>query len=190
MFADNFPDGGPIPRQTGRLTVGSKITLIVTVTLAVAVTVTATATIRSRSAAATNSGVKTQVGISHNLSPASPSPIEQAPAVLPAATQIILLGTISVDFDVTNQLLIRFSAYISYWRKNRSAMRQLISCSSTARKPMIERGVLYSHRVWSTHEISPAWLVEIYLNETYSKDRIGEHYSGSFLTLNGIKRGA
>jgi hypothetical protein len=28
-----------------------------------------------------------------------------------------LLGTISVDFDVTDQLLIRFSAFIRYWRK-------------------------------------------------------------------------
>jgi hypothetical protein len=28
-----------------------------------------------------------------------------------------LLGTIRVDFDVTDQLLIRFSAFIRYWKK-------------------------------------------------------------------------
>jgi hypothetical protein len=28
-----------------------------------------------------------------------------------------LLGTISVDFDVTDQLLIRFSSFIRYWEK-------------------------------------------------------------------------
>jgi hypothetical protein len=28
-----------------------------------------------------------------------------------------LLGTISVDFDVTDQLLIKFSASFRYWRK-------------------------------------------------------------------------
>jgi hypothetical protein len=28
-----------------------------------------------------------------------------------------LLGTISVDIDVTDQLLIRFSAFVRYWEK-------------------------------------------------------------------------
>jgi hypothetical protein len=28
-----------------------------------------------------------------------------------------LLGIISVGFDITDQLLIRFSAFIRYWRK-------------------------------------------------------------------------
>jgi hypothetical protein len=34
-----------------------------------------------------------------------------------------LLGTISVDFDVTEQLLIRFSEFVRYWRKNGCTMR-------------------------------------------------------------------
>jgi hypothetical protein len=29
-----------------------------------------------------------------------------------------LLGTISVDFDVTDQLLIRFFAFVRYWKKS------------------------------------------------------------------------
>jgi hypothetical protein len=40
-----------------------------------------------------------------------------------------IIGTFSVDFDITDQLLIRFSAFIRYWRKNWSTMRQYISYS-------------------------------------------------------------
>jgi hypothetical protein len=34
-----------------------------------------------------------------------------------------------LGFGVTNQLLIRFSAFVRYWRKNGSTMRQCISYS-------------------------------------------------------------
>jgi hypothetical protein len=40
-----------------------------------------------------------------------------------------LLGTISVGFDVTDQLLITIFVFIRYWRKNVSTMRQYISYS-------------------------------------------------------------
>jgi hypothetical protein len=36
---------------------------------------------------------------------------------------------ISVGFDVIDQLLIRFSAFARYWRKNDSTMRQYINYS-------------------------------------------------------------
>jgi hypothetical protein len=49
-----------------------------------------------------------------------------------------LLGNISVVFDITDQLLIRFSAFVRYWRENGSTMRQYISYSKTSRKPMIQ----------------------------------------------------
>jgi hypothetical protein len=35
-----------------------------------------------------------------------------------------LLGIVILQFDVTAQLLIRFSALVRYWRKNGSTMRQ------------------------------------------------------------------
>jgi hypothetical protein len=35
----------------------------------------------------------------------------------------------SVGFDVTDQLLFRYSAFIIYWRKNKGTMRQYISYS-------------------------------------------------------------
>jgi hypothetical protein len=40
-----------------------------------------------------------------------------------------IIGVISVGFDVTDQLLIRFSAFIRYWRQNGSTMRQYIGYS-------------------------------------------------------------
>jgi hypothetical protein len=41
--------------------------------------------------------------------------------------QMKLLGTISVDFHIIHQLLIRYSAFIRYWRKNGSITDQYIS---------------------------------------------------------------
>jgi hypothetical protein len=38
-----------------------------------------------------------------------------------------LLGIISVDFDITDQLLIIYSAFVKYLRKNGNKMRQSIS---------------------------------------------------------------
>jgi hypothetical protein len=43
--------------------------------------------------------------------------------------QIKLLGIISVGFDIKDQLLIRFFAFIRYWRKNDNTVGQYISYS-------------------------------------------------------------
>jgi hypothetical protein len=51
-----------------------------------------------------------------------------------------LLGIMSVGINVTDQLLIRFFAFVRYWRKNGSTMRQYSSYSKTSRKLMIELG--------------------------------------------------
>jgi hypothetical protein len=51
-----------------------------------------------------------------------------------------LLGTISVGFDETDEPQLKFSAFIRYWRKNGSTMRQYISYSWTSRKSMIQFG--------------------------------------------------
>jgi hypothetical protein len=40
-----------------------------------------------------------------------------------------LLMTISVDFEVTDQLMMRFSAFIRDWRKKGSTIKQYINCS-------------------------------------------------------------
>jgi hypothetical protein len=39
-------------------------------------------------------------------------------------SRLTLFGTFSVDFDVTDQLLIRFFAFIRYWKKCGSTVRQ------------------------------------------------------------------
>jgi hypothetical protein len=38
-----------------------------------------------------------------------------------------LLGSISVDLDVTGGLLVMYSAFVKYLRKNGNAMRKFIS---------------------------------------------------------------
>jgi len=37
-----------------------------------------------------------------------------------------LLGIISADFDITDQLLIKYSTIVRYWRKYGNIIRQLI----------------------------------------------------------------
>jgi hypothetical protein len=74
-----------------------------------------------------------------------------------------LLGIISVGFDVTDQLLIRFFAFVRYWRKKweyNETVHQLF----IRRQEMLDFGqeggiVQYylkdSLKVWGTHETSP-----------------------------------
>jgi hypothetical protein len=54
--------------------------------------------------------------------------VERGMCIFRAALETFL-EIISVGFDVTDQLLIRFSAFVRYWRKNGSTMRQYISYS-------------------------------------------------------------
>jgi hypothetical protein len=51
-----------------------------------------------------------------------------------------LLGIISVGFDVTGQLMIVYSAFVKYSRKNDNTMRQCISYLEISRKRMIQLG--------------------------------------------------
>jgi len=39
-----------------------------------------------------------------------------------------LLGIINVDFDAKGQLLIIYSAFVKYFRRNRNTVKQSISC--------------------------------------------------------------
>jgi hypothetical protein len=40
-----------------------------------------------------------------------------------------ILEIIKVDFEVTDELLIKFAAFVRYWRRNGSTMRKYISYS-------------------------------------------------------------
>ena len=45
-----------------------------------------------------------------------------------------------MDFDATDQLLIIYSAFVKYWRKNGNTRKQYISSLYTSRKLMIQLG--------------------------------------------------
>jgi hypothetical protein len=45
-----------------------------------------------------------------------------------------------MDFNITDQLLNGYFAFVRYWRKNGSKMGQYISYLYTSRKPMIQLG--------------------------------------------------
>ena len=51
-----------------------------------------------------------------------------------------LFGNINLDFDETGQLLIMYSVFIKYLRKNENTTKQCISSFKTSRKIMILLG--------------------------------------------------
>jgi len=51
-----------------------------------------------------------------------------------------LSGIINVDFDVTGRLLIIYSAFAKYLKKNGNTMRKFISSLQISRKRMIHLG--------------------------------------------------
>jgi hypothetical protein len=87
-----------------------------------------------------------------------------------------------VDFDVTDQLLIRFSAFVRYWSKK-------WECSETVHQLFIDfkkahdsirRDVFYNILRESGIPIKLARLIKTCLNETYSNACICKHLSDSF----------
>jgi hypothetical protein len=53
---------------------------------------------------------------------------------------INFVAILSVDFGITDQLLIRYSTFITHLTKNANAMKQYISYSQTSRQPVIQLG--------------------------------------------------
>jgi len=98
-----------------------------------------------------------------------------------------LLVIISVDFDVTGQLLIIYSA-----RKSGNAVMQCISYLKTSRKPVCDsfrREVLYNIRIGFVIPVKHVSLIKMCLNETYSRVRVGQRLSDVFPIENGSKQG-
>jgi hypothetical protein len=85
-----------------------------------------------------------------------------------------LLGNISVGFDITDELLIRYFALVRNLRKNGGSMRQYISYSYTSRKLMIQLGGKYFVVEFGV-PMELVRLIKMWLKETYSKVRIGIH---------------
>jgi hypothetical protein len=96
-----------------------------------------------------------------------------------------LLGFISVGFDVTDQLLIRFFAFVRYWRKkweyNETVHQQFIDFKKAY--DSVRREVVYNILIEFGVPIKMWW------NETSSEVSIGKHMSESFHIQNGLKRG-
>jgi hypothetical protein len=101
-----------------------------------------------------------------------------------------LLEIISVGLDLIDQLLIRFSAFVRYWRENGSTMRQYISYSDFKKAyDSVRRDVLYSILMEFRIPIKLVRLTKLCVNETYGKVRIGKHLSECHPIQNGVKQG-
>jgi hypothetical protein len=82
-----------------------------------------------------------------------------------------------VGFDVTDQLLARFSSFVRYWKKN-------LECNETVHQLFIDlkkahdsmrRGVTYNILIEFGLPMKPVRLIKMCLNQTYSKVIIGKH---------------
>jgi hypothetical protein len=74
-----------------------------------------------------------------------------------------LLGSISVDFDVTDQLLLRFSAFVRYWRKkweHNEKVHQLVIDFKKA-DDSVRREVFYSILIEFGILIKLVWLIKM-----------------------------
>jgi hypothetical protein len=98
-----------------------------------------------------------------------------------------LLGIISVGFDVTDQLLIRFYAFVRYYKKW-STMRLYISFKKAY--DSVRREVLYNGFIEVGVPMRLVRSIKMCLNEIYSKVHIGKHLSDSFPSQDGLKRDA
>jgi hypothetical protein len=70
-------------------------------------------------------------------------------------------------FDITDQLLIRFSAFVRYWRKKGSTMRQYISYSDFKKAyDSVRREFLYNILIEFGVPMNLIRLIKICFNET------------------------
>jgi hypothetical protein len=83
-----------------------------------------------------------------------------------------LLGTISVDFDVTDQLLIRFSAFVRYWKKmweyNGTVYQLFIDFKKAY--DSVGRQVLYNILIEFGIPMKLVRLIKMCLNETVKSE--------------------
>jgi hypothetical protein len=82
-----------------------------------------------------------------------------------------LLGIISVSFDATHQLLIRFSAFIRYWRKKweyNETVHQLFIDFKNA-YDSVRRKVLYNILIGFGVLMKLVRSIKMCLNKTYYK---------------------
>jgi hypothetical protein len=79
-----------------------------------------------------------------------------------------LLGIISVGFDVTHQLLIRFFAFVRYWRKKWEYNETVLQIFLDFKKSYdsVRREVLYNSLIEFGVTLTLVRLIKMCLNET------------------------
>jgi hypothetical protein len=101
-----------------------------------------------------------------------------------------LLGIISVCFYIREQLQIRFSAFVKCWREKREyndTVHQLFIDFKKA-YDSVWKEVLYNNLIEFLVPNKLVRMIEMCLNETCSKVRIGKHLSDSFPIQNGLNQ--
>jgi hypothetical protein len=96
-----------------------------------------------------------------------------------------------VGFAVTDQLLIRLSAFVGYWRKKWEYSETVHQLFIDFKKvyDSVRREVLYNILTEFGVPMKLVRLIKVCLNETYNKVCIAKRLSDSFLIQNGLKQG-
>jgi hypothetical protein len=102
-----------------------------------------------------------------------------------------LLGIISVGFDVTGQLLIIYSAFVKYlrrkWEYNETVQQLCMDFKKAC--DSVRREVLYNILIEFGIPLKLVRLIQMCLNETYSRVQVVKHLSDRFPIKNGLKQG-
>jgi hypothetical protein len=95
-----------------------------------------------------------------------------------------LFGIISLDFEITDQLLIRFCVFVKYWREKREYNETVHQLFINFKKVYDSVGgeVLYSILIKLGILMKLDKVVKMCLNETYGKVHIGKLFCGSSLS--------
>jgi hypothetical protein len=106
--------------------------------------------------------------------------------------QTNLLGIITVDFNIIDQPLITYLAFVRYWRENGSIMEwHMLFIDFMKTYDSFRSKVLVSYSILIEFGIPMkiVRLIKMCLNETYKKFCIGKNLSDAFPIQNGLKQG-
>jgi len=95
------------------------------------------------------------------------------------------MGIVSVDFNSTSYLLIKYSTFVKYlrkkWEYNEATYRLQERYDSGRRE------ILYNTVIHFGIPMKLVRLIKMCLNEIYSTVRVGKHLSDMFPIRNGLK---
>jgi hypothetical protein len=84
---------------------------------------------------------------------------------------MILIGIISVGFDITDQLLIRFFVFLRFWKND--TVHQLFTLNKAYGS--VRSKEFYNFLTESGISMKLVWLTKICLNDTYYKVHISKY---------------